>query len=99
MAKEYTYFKTQTPTSESDYSETLTKGQELVDKGTIVTKFTICAETNLKLLVENGNKIMTLYLKAGSSWSVDNDDRYRFTSIVCDSAAAKVCYMMGYYIR
>lgn len=99
MERQYSYFKSQTPTSESDYAETITKGQELVDEGTIVTKFTICAETNLKLLIKNGDRVMTICLKAGSSWSLDNDDGYRFTSIVCDNPTAKVCYIMGYYIR
>lgn len=99
MAKKYSYFKTQTPDSEADYAQTLTKGQELVDEGTVVTKFTICAETNLKLLIKNGNVIMPIYLKEGASWSVDNDDAYSFTSIVCDSEEAKACYMLGYYIK
>lgn len=99
MTREYSYFKTQTPTSESDYTETITKGQELVDKGTIVTKLTICAETNLKLLITNGNVIMPIYLKEGTYWSVDNDDAYRFTSIVCDSNSAKCTYMLGYYVK
>lgn len=99
MAKEYSYFKTQTPTSESDYTQTLTKGQELVDEGTVVTKFTICAETNLKLLVRNGKVIMPIYLKEGTTWSVDNDDLYRFTSIICDSDSAKCTYMLGYYVK
>ena len=99
MTRQYSYFKTQTPTSESDYTETITKGQELVDEGTIVTKLTICAETNLKLLITNGNVIIPIYLKEGTSWSVDNDDTYRFTSIVCDSNSAKCTYMLGYYIK
>lgn len=97
MIRRYIYFKTQTPTSEADYSETLVKGQELVVEGTVVTKFTICAETNLKLLVSNGEVVMPIYLKEGSSWSVDNDDTYKFTSIICDNETAKVCYMIGYY--
>ena len=40
---------------------------------------------------------MPIYLKEGSSWSVDNDDTYKFTSIICDNETAKVCYMIGYY--
>lgn len=97
MARRYVYFKTQTPTSDSDYSQTLKRGQELVDEGTIVTKFTISAETNLKLLVNNGDVVMPIYLKEGTSWNVENDDTYTFTSIICDSENAKVCYMIGYY--
>lgn len=99
MTRQYSYFKTQTPTSETDYTETLTKGQELVGEGTIVTKLTIVAETNLKLLITNGSTQMPIYLKAGTVWNVENEDSYRFTSIICDSESAKCTYMLGYYIK
>lgn len=95
MNRNYSYFKTQIPTSDTDYTQTITKGFEFVPANSVVTKFTICAETNLKLLVKSGNKTMTLYIKQGDTWGVENDDCYSFTSIVCDNTSAKVSYLLG----
>lgn len=99
MIRQYSKFKTQVPNSESDYTQTITKGFEFVPANSVVTKFTICAETNLKLLVKSGNEVMTLYLKQGDTWGVENDDCYSFTSIVCDNVTAKTTYLLGYRDR
>ena len=97
MLRQYSYFKTQVPTDENiDFTQTVVKGFEFIPAGTIVTKFSITAETNLKLIVKNGNVIMTLYLKEGSTWHIENDDVYSFESIKCDSTEARVTYMLGY---
>lgn len=96
MIRQYNAFLTQIPNSDTDYTQTITKGFEFVPANSVVTKFTICAETNLKLLVKNGSTTMTLYLKQGDTWGVENDDCYSFTSIKCDNATAKVSFMLGY---
>lgn len=96
MNRNYNYFITQIPNSDTDYTQTITKGFEFVPANSVVTKFTICAETNLKLLVKNGSTTMTLYLKQGDTWSIENDDSYNFTSIKCDNTTAKVTYLLGY---
>lgn len=99
MTRQYSYFTTQVPNSESDYTQTISKGFEFVPANSIVTKFTICAETNLKLLVKNGDTVMTLYIKQGDTWGVENDDCYSFISIICDNTSAKVSFMLGYRNR
>ncbi|MGL5327891.1 MAG: hypothetical protein ACRDD7_01395 [Peptostreptococcaceae bacterium] len=100
MTRQYSYFKTQTPNSNDDYAQTISKGFNFVPSGSIVTKFTICAETNLKLLVSISNGEKTeIYLKQGTTWNLDNDDMYGLDSIVCDSVTARVTYMIGYRKR
>lgn len=100
MVRQYSDFITQTPTDEStDFTQTINKGFEFIPTNTVVTKFSITAETNLKLIVKNANKNMTLYIKEGNTWNIDNDDAYSFTSIVCDSTEARVTYMLGYRER
>lgn len=100
MVRQYSYFVTQIPTDENvDFSQTINKGFEFIPNGTIVTKFSIKAKTNLKLLVKNGLKMMTIYLEEGTTWNIDNDDAISFESIKCDSAQARVVYMLGYRER
>lgn len=100
MIRQYSRFKSQTPTDEMvDYTQTITKGFEFVPKGTKVTKLSITAETNLKLLVISPSHTDTIYLKEGTTWNIENDDAIGFSSIVCDnSTEAKVTYLLGYRI-
>lgn len=95
MAKEYSYFKSQEPTSQEDYTETVTKGFDFVDEGTVVTKLSICAETNLSLIVTTGKRVMNLHFKQGATWNVENEDKYTFTSIKVANETAKVTYLLG----
>ena len=95
--KDYSLIKTQTLTSEEDYSMKIERGFEFVPDGKIVTKLTIFAKTNLKLIVKNNSEVMELYIEQGSAWSVDNNDGCDFTSIVCDNPKGAICtFMLGY---